>query len=620
MEASTLDLYRLLQSGPYDEAGLAQIRRMLAGQRRTLRARHDLQTLHELTALLREWAQAAGGGKISAGALADAADIAELDLHDARAAEELRTQAISFGRAASLSPGTSAAPRSSLAQSPQARASAAPSSGVAAPIAREPEPPSEEVRTRPSVPTEPIQVAGAPALKAVEAIEAPLTGGEPGAAGGDDGSAEPAPFAAPGSGEERSLTAAIVRAELALEEDAAPERVRELAELYVRRGADGDREQAADLYCTLGEVLGNPAGIPMLELALVQVPDHAEAKALLARYTVKPRMPITAPKITMIGAPGLQPPPAAAVSEPPRTAARPELPVAPPPLAQGAADVLALDGVPQVVSAPPPLPSASASAATFTPVVHPESPQPEPMHARRSRKRWLVPSALVLAAAAALGVYLAVQLPQAAKPSEHADLPPESIAVVPSQASSASPSGAVAAPQAQGESSDTAAEPEVAPANPEVEEPAGEPRAAAAEANGAEVAEQAAPSAVEPEEQRPKAAPEPKHVPTLELGTAQVRGGALKAPQLAAALAKAEPKLLACYERALEAKPRMHGRVIYGFQVRPNGRTSKARRAGGGLRDPVLIKCSLHVLSRLRMPKPRRRAAQVKLPVTYSRS
>jgi hypothetical protein len=108
-------------------------------------------------------------------------------------------------------------------------------------------------------------------------------------------------------------------------------------------------------------------------------------------------------------------------------------------------------------------------------------------------------------------------------------------------------------------------------------------------------------------------------LPLLKLESAQLRGGKLSELQLAAALSKAQPKLLACYEQAIEKKPRIKGRVIYGFTVQTNGRATKIRRVGGTLKDDALLQCSTKVLEAVRFPKPRK-ASQVKLPIQYKRT
>jgi len=108
-------------------------------------------------------------------------------------------------------------------------------------------------------------------------------------------------------------------------------------------------------------------------------------------------------------------------------------------------------------------------------------------------------------------------------------------------------------------------------------------------------------------------------LPLLKLESAQLRGGKLSETQLTAALGKAQPKLLACYEQAIEKKPRIKGRVIYGFTVRTNGRATNIKRVGGSLKDDTLQQCSAKVLETVRFPKPRQ-ASQVKLPIQYKRT
>lgn len=82
----------------------------------------------------------------------------------------------------------------------------------------------------------------------------------------------------------KDLNEAIGQYEAALNDDADMETVYHLAELYSERGDPGDAQQAADLYYTLGDVLGHPAGLPMLQRALEHVPNHADARKLLTQY------------------------------------------------------------------------------------------------------------------------------------------------------------------------------------------------------------------------------------------------------------------------------------------------------------------------------------------------
>jgi hypothetical protein len=109
-------------------------------------------------------------------------------------------------------------------------------------------------------------------------------------------------------------------------------------------------------------------------------------------------------------------------------------------------------------------------------------------------------------------------------------------------------------------------------------------------------------------------------LPALKLESAKLKGGKLNETQLAQALSKAEPKLLACYSQAIEHKPRLKGKILYSFSIRPNGRATGVKRAGGTLKDDGLLECSTKVLENVHFPKPRKQATQVKLPIQYKRS
>lgn len=80
------------------------------------------------------------------------------------------------------------------------------------------------------------------------------------------------------------LDDAIEAFEQALEAEADLETTRKLADLFAKRGLDGDGSQAADLYFAVGEVLGNPEGIELLERALDEAPGHLEALQLIESF------------------------------------------------------------------------------------------------------------------------------------------------------------------------------------------------------------------------------------------------------------------------------------------------------------------------------------------------
>src|ERR1700759_1271780 len=100
MDPRTLELFRCLQSGPYDEAAWKQIQRLLVGQRRALRGRNDFATLAEIVQLLEAWAQAANTGRLRSAALGEAAEIAERELRQVSLADDLRARAVAEVRSA----------------------------------------------------------------------------------------------------------------------------------------------------------------------------------------------------------------------------------------------------------------------------------------------------------------------------------------------------------------------------------------------------------------------------------------------------------------------------------------------------------------------------------------
>lgn len=708
MDPNTSELYSALESGPYDEAGLTQLKRLLTVERRALRAKNDLPALELLIPALQQWAAAAGGGWLSASALGEAAEIAELELRNTARAEELRTQAIITGRTASGTP-------------------------LPMPTAEH----TQEVHTLD------LEVAASPSMLPDADTDV--------------------------------LSAEIARAEAVLASDSSPDRVRELADLYAKRDGDGDRQNAAQLYCTLAEMLGNPAGVPVLERAIALIPDHAEAKALLMRYAVRPRR-ISSPKITLLGvtprgvpqppppaaaglnAPkamgqgsstaGYPPPPAAGVATtgepitpqplvavagtPPPSVAEPIAPHSPltaagqlegagkraprkttplpslspglsgalvpktaagaalsnaaarissrppaarassrppgrrastspgyatavsasalaaddraipiqtvaaeslPPLAVAAAalpqlsaavaheeaeahesiapvavpelepandavldaaveeepdapEVLQLHGIPQVKTVPPSVPEISS----LSPAERSDATELQVSGIPKKTKRAILASGLAFSAVAALGIYL--------------NMPSKEPAPTPSAAK------VVAKPEVK-----PAAEPVVAPV-----EPAPAPKEEIAAAPSAETpSTEPAANAEKTGTPAPLAPPGPSHLPTLKLESAKLKGGKLNETQLTQALTKAEPKLLACYTQALEHKPKLKGRILYSFTIRPTGKATSVKRAGGTLKDESILQCSAKTLEAVRFPKPKKNT-QVKLPIQYKRS
>jgi outer membrane biosynthesis protein TonB/tetratricopeptide (TPR) repeat protein len=237
MDPQTLELLRLLQASAHDAESYAQIRSLLAGQRRKLAAADDRATLADISELLEVWGEGAPPG-MAAGALNEAALIAEEDLEQAERAVQLYTQ--SFQR----DPGE----ESTLTK-------------LEAMLAR------RNDRER----FETLLASQAAALVERGASDPALPASLYKRLGGlraDRG----------------DIGGAIDAYEQVLELDANPEILRVLAEAYTLRGGVADAAQAADLYYTLGDVAGGPDGVQWLERALDQVPAHDDALALLESY------------------------------------------------------------------------------------------------------------------------------------------------------------------------------------------------------------------------------------------------------------------------------------------------------------------------------------------------
>ena len=446
------------------------------------------------------------------------------------------------------------------------------------------------------------------------------------------------------------LDGAIDAYERALNVEADTEIVGSLAELYARRGNEGDAQQAADLYFTLGDVLGNPAGIPQLELALTQVPDHPQALALLAEFTgqnapqQEPQKPRSSRQRTIAGAAAAPVPPALtpentnAVKAPPTLrkvggGLRPKLrpgtkapvisimnkspqgaPVAHGAAAIGFTDAPLPEAEPSIEPslAPEPIPATTsrgpAAISSLSPVVVDEERALERSRERlvqmRARKRKIalgtVAGGATLALAAVLILPRAMQ--DAQQPEKHAlsQTTDTSAATTTTttQAATQPPPPAAAQPQPQ-----PAAEPPKAP----------EPEPAAAEAK-AEPAPAATPSTPEPKPAHP--------APSIALEPKQfeLRGGKWSDAQLNAAIDKLKPKLDQCYATALEKRPRLKGKLGVAFTVKLNGKAASVKKQGGTLKDADLVRCTLDAVGETRYPKPRKQAMSVKLPLEFRKS
>ncbi len=236
MDQQTLELLRVLQSDERDAGALQQIQSLLPRAR--LGAGDDRAALADISELLEVWAETAPP-ELAAAVTVEAAQIADEDLEQAERALQLYMQSLS-----------------------RAPSELEPLRKLDALLLKRGE--REQL--------EAILVAHAEALCAVKDVDPALCArvyqhlGQVRAERGID------------------LDAAIEAYERSLDLAPEPGVIAELAELYARRGSNGDAAQAADLLCTLGDVLGAEQGAPMLERSLDLVPGHEAALELLETY------------------------------------------------------------------------------------------------------------------------------------------------------------------------------------------------------------------------------------------------------------------------------------------------------------------------------------------------
>jgi len=504
MDSQTLELFRCLQSGPYDETGLERIRRLLQTQRRLLRMKNDTATLAEIIELMQGWAEATPEPRLATLAMLEASDIAERELRQPERAAQLRAEA------------------------------------------------SADADER-------------------------------------DAAQKAEHFAALGArrGEAGDLDGAIEAYERALDAAADVEIIYALADLYTQRARSGDAEQAADLYCTLGDVLGNPEGILMLERALALAPKHVEARKLFDSYVA---------------------------------AQYPSAGKVPPPLAASARSPAAAGPPPYTPRRQPNQPPPAASGWSSLPPIVVEDAAQRP---KRGARRLLIGTALAASAAAVavvLAIYtgkldtnqLGVNQVLVAVGIAHAPAPPVVALPTPPVAAGVSlpaPEPSMANTATAGSTAATGTVPTPAPTASAATDTNIAPEASA-------VPNQQAESAT------PKAAAQTAVAPEVHalFDQVSVRGGKLNDQQLSAAIDKATPKLERCYAEALKDKPKTKGKLTFGWTVRTNGKATSVKELSGSIKDHELSRCTAQVIEGTHFPKPHKQAAQIKLPLEYRRA
>jgi hypothetical protein len=321
--------------------------------------------------------------------------------------------------------------------------------------------------------------------------------------------------------------------------------------------------------------------------------------------------PHPAPVITIVH--GAQPPAAAGVGAVPPAAGTLAESTEPVPSAAPAATSLNPSGT-------------SAPVTSLSPVVTEEDPLERSrarLSATRARKRRIVAGAAAAAAVAIIGLGLVA-------PRNLQDAQRMAKGIFGGERESAT---TAAASRTEGEGRETSTDTNAAsaattPAGTTTPSTGTEARTPAPPADSVKPVEITAPAPKEePAPTAAKEEPAAKETPAAPapgvhalLEQINLRGGTFKEAQLTAAFEKLTPKLDQCYAAALEKKPRLKGRLIFQWNVKLNGKVAAAKKHGGTIKDAELAHCSIEAISGTKFPKPKKQAAQIRLPFEYKKS
>jgi hypothetical protein len=91
--------------------------------------------------------------------------------------------------------------------------------------------------------------------------------------------------------------------------------------------------------------------------------------------------------------------------------------------------------------------------------------------------------------------------------------------------------------------------------------------------------------------------------PHVGLGPTEVQG-AVEREAVARVIRKHIDQLLACYNKRLQARSGLHGKITVAFMILPKGAVSRAEMKSSTLADPALESCVMGALPRWTFPRP----------------
>ncbi len=232
MDSQTLELIRILQAGPYDNAAFQRIRQLLPDARNWLAASGDRETLADVTELLQEWARNAVDPAAASLALYESGELADQMLGDPERAARMFAQSVAANPRNLKAMQRAESALVHLGQFVQLEAML-----------------SEQALALAALPEAEPEVRAA-VFRALGSVQAEQTG---------------------------NVDGAIGAFEQVLDAEPDVTVIAALAQLYTGRNRDDDARRAADLYCALGEVSDGAESVAYLEHALNLAPDHEQA-------------------------------------------------------------------------------------------------------------------------------------------------------------------------------------------------------------------------------------------------------------------------------------------------------------------------------------------------------
>lgn len=96
--------------------------------------------------------------------------------------------------------------------------------------------------------------------------------------------------------------------------------------------------------------------------------------------------------------------------------------------------------------------------------------------------------------------------------------------------------------------------------------------------------------------------------------------GSLSRGEVQKVINASQHKMQRCYERALNAKPSLAGKLTYSWTIKTSGKVGAVRNSGNTMGDTGVAKCIAGVIKRMRFPRPKGGSVDVTYPFIFKRA